>query len=210
MRGNVPVSTRTLGICYHVTKTARESDAHVSQNGSEVVALNALVEFDDEDSPRRKFNLEEIQIPDPVVLIFAVHASKGHNYKLFVAVNSYRKKNDVLEHARSFKSSVTHHDPQSSMQPPWIAHPIETASMWCMQPPSVFFMMVSQLTTDIDLLFVALIDVGFLGSSVAERHRKFNMLLVLEEIIHILEENRGVGASGKVAMITRSVRPEYN
>jgi hypothetical protein len=108
MRGNLPSTCRTIGVFHHVTKAATERNAHASQNGSEVVALNALVEVGNEDSHCRKVNLEEIKKPDPVVLIFTINASKGHNHKLVVAVKGYRKKNDVLEHARSRKSSVTH------------------------------------------------------------------------------------------------------
>jgi hypothetical protein len=93
----VPASA--IGVSHHVAKAATERDAHVSQNCSEPVALNALVEVCDEDSHLWKVKLEEIQKPDPVVLIFAVHASKGHTYKIAVSVKGYRKKNDVREHA---------------------------------------------------------------------------------------------------------------
>jgi hypothetical protein len=60
-------------------------------------------------------------------------------------------------------------------------------------------------TTDIDYLFIGPLDLGFLGSSVIEQHHSTqHMLLVIEEIIRILEEDRGV--SGTVAMISRTLR----
>ncbi len=199
------------------------------------------------------------------VLIFAIHVSKGHKCKLDVAVKGYRKKNDVLEHTRSRKSSVTHHDPQASLRPCMLhaghsyivsrellawsgimrfspqkrsdhldlvggefqsTTPTQSIVQSASRQPHPFcwwrycalesFSAVSRMlldrlsvdvvhaapfglvhvgrTTDIDSVCVRLLDLCFFGSSIViQHHSTQNMLLVIEDIIRIFEEDRGVG-----------------